>query len=274
MPFVPPLSIGQSITNQQLQAIFRCSNMGGMRRSSRTDSLVLVSDHTQSIYEDRWVGEQLHYTGMGLKGDQQLDRQNRTLQQSPDTGVALFLFEMFLPNQYTYRGPVKLAEEPYQQEQKDQDGRVRKVWVFPLLLMDQQPIAGKRLEDNARYRGRRVRRLRDDELRQLAQQTQRAHPPKRRAVVDRYMSSVYICEYVKRRAQGICELCGKPAPFCDPEGRPYLECYHVLPLAQDGPDTLENMVALCPNCRAQMQVLAREEDLVHLRARLCQRPIH
>jgi len=50
-------------------------------------------------------------------------------------------------------------------------------------------------------------------------------------------------------ARGRCNLCRKRAPFLRREdGAPYLEVHHVVPLAQGGEDTLENAIAVCPNC--------------------------
>ncbi|HMU40888.1 MAG TPA: HNH endonuclease signature motif containing protein [Pseudomonadota bacterium] len=52
-----------------------------------------------------------------------------------------------------------------------------------------------------------------------------------------------------QRAGGRCERCGYPAPFLkDSDGSPYLEVHHKTPLAEDGDDTIENAIALCPNC--------------------------
>lgn len=52
-----------------------------------------------------------------------------------------------------------------------------------------------------------------------------------------------------RRANGQCQDCGNTAPFVrKSDGTPYLEVHHVLRLADDGPDSLENTLALCPNC--------------------------
>jgi len=59
------LSHGQVINNEHLCAVFKCSTQGGMRRSLTTNSLVLVSNHVASIYDDRWIGDTFHYTGMG-----------------------------------------------------------------------------------------------------------------------------------------------------------------------------------------------------------------
>ena len=38
------------------------------------------------------------------------------------------------------------------------------------------------------------------------------------------------------------------APFKLPDGTPFLEVHHVIPLAKRGEDTIENTIALCPNC--------------------------
>ncbi len=51
------------------------------------------------------------------------------------------------------------------------------------------------------------------------------------------------------RAEGSCEACEQPAPFVRAsDGSPFLEVHHRQPLAEDGEDTVENAVALCPNC--------------------------
>lgn len=51
------------------------------------------------------------------------------------------------------------------------------------------------------------------------------------------------------RANGTCEGCKQTAPFMrQSDGSPYLEVHHRLPLSAGGEDTLENAVALCPNC--------------------------
>lgn len=51
------------------------------------------------------------------------------------------------------------------------------------------------------------------------------------------------------RAEGNCEGCKQPAPFNrQSDGSPYLEVHHRIPLSIGGEDTLENVIALCPNC--------------------------
>jgi 5-methylcytosine-specific restriction protein A len=54
---------------------------------------------------------------------------------------------------------------------------------------------------------------------------------------------------VLHRANGRCEDCDSPAPFTKrKDGMPYLEVHHKVQLAHNGDDTVENAIALCPNC--------------------------
>lgn len=51
------------------------------------------------------------------------------------------------------------------------------------------------------------------------------------------------------RANGHCENCKSAAPFLrDLDNSPYLEVHHKKTLADGGDDTVENAIALCPNC--------------------------
>lgn len=54
---------------------------------------------------------------------------------------------------------------------------------------------------------------------------------------------------VLRRANGVCEACHRHAPFRRrSDGSPYLEVHHQKRLADGGDDSVENAVAICPNC--------------------------
>ena len=54
---------------------------------------------------------------------------------------------------------------------------------------------------------------------------------------------------VLERAAGVCEWCQQPAPFMrNKDQTPFLEVHHVVPLSKDGDDSVDNAVALCPNC--------------------------
>lgn len=133
--FEPGLDVGEDITNLRLREIFACSSQGGMRRSLRTGTLVLVSGSPRwsPPYVDRFRRGEIHYVGMGLRGDQSLSfAQNRTLAESNTNGVDVYMFECFQTNTYTFVGKVQLAGAPYAEVQEDIDGLPRRVWVFPL----------------------------------------------------------------------------------------------------------------------------------------------
>lgn len=64
-----------------------------------------------------------------------------------------------------------------------------------------------------------------------------------------FIRNQYVIAEVLDRAKGFCERCKKPAPFIrDNDNSPYLEVHHKIPLAEGGDDTVENAIALCPNC--------------------------
>lgn len=63
--FSCPFYLGEAVSNSQIVETFKVENMGGMRRSRSTNTLVLISDHTKGLYEDKWYNVILHYTGMG-----------------------------------------------------------------------------------------------------------------------------------------------------------------------------------------------------------------
>lgn len=267
MAFDPGLTAGDVIDNDRLCQFFKCGPQGGMRRSNRTNSLVLVSNHVKSIYDDRWVGDTFHYTGMGAKGDQSRKfMQNRTLDESGRNGVEVHLFEVHREQEYRYQGRVQLAGPPYQEDQLDADGANRKVWVFPLKLVVGQPVPLSR-GDFATARKRRERKARHLDPLELERRANAARPfaGQRTVVATEYERDPNVSAYAKYRAKGHCQLCLQPAPFKAKGGEPYLETHHIEWLAKGGKDTRENTVALCPNCHRRMHVIDDPADRERLK---------
>lgn len=65
---------------------------------------------------------------------------------------------------------------------------------------------------------------------------------------------------VKLRAAGKCEFCGELGFMC-PDGTRYLECHHIIALANDGEDRMTNVIALCPTHHREAHSGARREEL-------------
>ena len=262
MIFKPSYEIGATVTNKEITAEFLCGNMGGMRRARATNTLVIISDHTKGLYDDKWYGDVLHYTGMGKVGDQVLDgNQNRTLFDSDTNGVAVYLFEVLEARKYIYLGPVKLAGSPYQEIQEDDNGDPRKVWMFPVKPVEPVTIGDEAFRSYEKAQKAKVRGLTKAELKARAKECSKKEASSRNVTSTTYVRDQSIAEYAKECAGGICQLCGTPAPFKDRNGSPYLGSHHIIWLAAGGADSVDNTIALCPNCHRKMHVINDPADV-------------
>ena len=90
----------------------------------------------------------------------------------------------------------------------------------------------------------------------------RSEPARTDRVHGDFVRDPQVKAFVLHRAGGVCESCGSGAPFKDEHGDPYLECHHVKRLADGGPDTVENAVAVCPNCHRELHHGRRRRKLV------------
>jgi len=269
LTFQHRLKAGDTLTNAELTRIFKCANQGGMRRSHQTDSLIVISDHTKYVHQDRWIStDTIHYTGMGLEGDQSLDYlQNKTLLESSANTITPYLFEVYVPNQYLFRGKVRLAGQPQKDRQPDARGKLRKVWIFPLQVtgpdagftVPEELVAIKQRRDQ-----KRAQILSATELLTLTVHAENRAAPVRAPGTDG-AHDAFVAEFARRRANGHCQLCGLPAPFTDKSNTPYLELHHIRSFAKGGRDTVSNCVALCPNCHKKMHLLNLRDDRKRLK---------
>lgn len=259
---ITEMEVGRIYRNNEIANAFGCSTQGGMRRSHITNTLVIFSDHAGADYEDKWTvdenGEEiLLYVGMGKsdRGDQDINfGQNITLKESNENGVDVYLFEAYERSRHMFRGRVRLVSEPYQDTQAG-----RKVWIFPLKIVDESFVIPEEvIEQNDEQKQKDAERLSVDALLERAKKV--SGQSRRTVKSQTYVRDAYVAEYTKRRANGICDLCGKPAPFNDKKGNPYLESHHVHWLSRGGEDTIYNTVALDPSCHKKIHVLDDDGD--------------
>jgi 5-methylcytosine-specific restriction protein A len=257
---------GKSYSNDYISKTFKCGNMGGMRRSHATNTLVIFSDHSK-MYDDKWYDDVLHYTGMGKKGDQDVEfAQNKTLKESKTNGIRVYLFETFVEGNHIFMGQVELVGEPYQEMQYDEEGKLRNVWMFPLRLVGNAHIVSEQIiKENEEKKQEEAEDMSTSELENRAKKAKKAG--KRTTLTQTFSRDPYVAEYAKRKANGICDLCNQPAPFKDRKGKPYLEAHHLVWLSNNGPDSIDNVSALCPNCHRKMHSLALIEDVEKLKSK-------
>lgn len=91
------------------------------------------------------------------------------------------------------------------------------------------------------------------EIRNIRISSSESQPKQATAIVTVYLRNPNVVVEVLNRANGHCERCESLAPFRRKKDRtPYLEVHHKKRLADGGEDTVENAIALCPNCHREL----------------------
>jgi 5-methylcytosine-specific restriction protein A len=78
-----------------------------------------------------------------------------------------------------------------------------------------------------------------------------------------YYRDPVVRAWVLKNANGKCEACDSDAPFILPDSFPFLEVHHMIPLALGGPDTIDNTIAVCPNCHRRVHLSKDKDRFAH-----------
>jgi len=83
----------------------------------------------------------------------------------------------------------------------------------------------------------------------------------------RYQRDEKVRRFVIKQANGACEFC-RELGFLLPDGSHYLEAHHVIALADQGPDTVDNVIALCPSDHREAHygknAVAMEKEMIEI----------
>jgi len=115
-----------------------------------------------------------------------------------------------------------------------------------LIVAPKAPSEATPESQEFREKVRKRKRLGFDEIPQG-----QAKPKKVITTATAFVRDLAVVAFVESDAGGICESCNSEAPFQRSDGTPYLEVHHIQPLAEEGPDTVWNAAALCPNCHRE-----------------------
>lgn len=271
------LVVGKIYSNNEVMSIFSCSGQGGIRVSNKNKTIALISKlirrNETNPYQDQHMTSdgRITYTGMGTRGDQSLSGQNLKVAESRTNGYRLFYFEVYKDNEYTYKGELILDDEPYYEEEKDLDSNLRKVIKFKLKVktpVDEVYICEENFIEETIQKEKEVNKLSIDKLAELAVNVDN-ETKSVKVVSELYVRDPKVKQYTLKRANGICDLCNKEAPFVNSKGEPYLESHHVVSLSDNGKDSIVNTVALCPNCHRKMHYAKdKKKDLNKLKEKL------
>lgn len=137
--FINNINIGDVFNRDQLITIFKISGQSGMMKTNTLNCLVLITSEYNGVYNDsNVVNGTITYTGEGLVGNQTITKNNKTLYESRQTKVPIYLFSKDKQRRYTFEGRVELYGVPYQAPENDINGDERRVWKFPLKVIYQE----------------------------------------------------------------------------------------------------------------------------------------
>ncbi|OQP58737.1 HNH endonuclease [Niastella populi] len=111
-------------------------------------------------------------------------------------------------------------------------------------------------DDKLKQRTKQLRR----KINLIVRPTGQPKPQKTETTITVYYRDPAVRAWVLEKANGKCEACGSDAPFFLPDEYPFLEVHHMIPMALGGPDTIENTIALCPNCHRRSHLSKDKES--------------
>jgi 5-methylcytosine-specific restriction protein A len=171
-------------------------------------------------------------------------RGNRAIIDHATDGKELHLFESLGKGQgYRYLGMFACSTWEYRLG-VDLNSNERQVIVFHLMQPSEEEQAAPSLPPPMPLDQLRQRAL------EAASQAEQSKPQEAKSLY--YNRSAAVRQYVLARAGGVCESCGKQAPFIRVNGTPYLEPHHTRRISDGGPDHLRWVAAICPNCHREI----------------------
>jgi len=242
---------GKVYRRLNLHVQFGGQQQGGISTPARHPFIMLFTGGAgdQYGYRDTWTDDGLFfYSGEGQRGDMSFVRGNAAIRNHAQNGKDLHLFEYVRKGEVRYVGQM-VCSGFHESRGPDLHGSDRRLIVFELTPADGLEHAVALPDDEA---GQKLWQIPLLSLRARATAAASATAtPKERLALYRYRSHA-IKVYAQRRADGVCEACGEPAPFRTSGGRPYLETHHIHRLSDGGPDDPESVAALCPNCHRRV----------------------
>ena len=226
------IELAQSGVHKPLQAGISGSASEG------ADSIVLSGGYE----DDQDSGDTILYTGYGGRDlnsgrqitDQQLVGYNLALAQNTATGLPVRVIRgangnpSFAPTTgYRYDGLYRVAQYWYE---RGRSGYM--VWRYRLEQIQDSPAPGEAQEPERLYQTAAPRTLQ---------------------TVQRVVRDTELSRFVKELYNYTCQVCAVPLKT---NAGLYAEAAHIQPLGNphDGPDVLGNLLCLCPNHHAQLDL--------------------
>lgn len=243
--------VGQRYVRKDLHDVCGGNHQPGISPVRDLSAIFLFGSTAKSEYgyKDEWLpNDHFLLTGVGREGDQSWEGFNKSLATHQDKDRRVFLLEKVPgrePTVVTYVGEFEYVNHR-EDTLPDRHGDLRRAYRFEL-----RPVDGETVETPSD-----IDEIDLDELYELAKQVSTGD---RRGGADasvtngeQYARSDVVKRFALRDANGVCQGCYEPAPFENEDGDPYLEVHHLHRLSDRGPDSPDNVIALCPNCHSRV----------------------
>lgn len=235
---------GTEYRRRDLHDKFGGQQQGGISTPARFPFIMIFtgdSGHTYG-YRDGWQSNGVfYYTGEGQEGDMKFIKGNKAIRNHVADGRDLHLFEYIRTGYVRYIGQMQCIGY-HVRRGPDRNGNDRQIIVFELVSIQ---MFDERLPDTEEAS---LSAASLSELRRVALTSATDNAPVSEHIIQTRKRSEAIRLYALKRAQGVCEACGKPASFMTVANEPYLEVHHLRRLSDGGPDHPEWVAAICPDC--------------------------
>lgn len=238
--------LGHVYKRTAIHDTYQGNRQSGIAPSAHYNVIFLFSGSSgqEYGYEDGWQENNIFwYSGEGTIGDMEFKRGNLAIRDHIKNGKELHLFDIIGDGNVRYVGQMLYVGHHFD-ESRDKDGNRRKRIVFEL-----EPIEADYPDDGVYDTS--LDEMYDSSLKDLRKHALAAavESVSAKEIHTKYRERSRIIKvYALKRADGICEGCGQPAPFHKLDGIPYLEVHHIKKLSDDGPDDPTMVISLCPNC--------------------------
>jgi 5-methylcytosine-specific restriction protein A len=255
VPSSGPLLLTSIYRRAELHTRFGGSRFSGIVPSKREPVVMLfhTEEPIQQFYSDGFDDDGVYwYSAEGSSGDMTWTPSNRAVRDHAELGLDVLFFERAQRKEGLWRFAQIFQYFSHTLEQRlDKTGKNRSAIVFGLLPVTTPPKTVQAEAANMDL----------DSLRALAGT---AADPKqvgvKLAIRNVYMRSEAVRRYALLRASGKCEACASIAPFNDVLGLPFLEVHHIDRLADNGPDSVDRVAAICPNCHRRCHYSADQHE--------------
>jgi putative restriction endonuclease len=232
-PTEPQLSIGQTLTQQEVQEAFNTDFgyqfTGITYRNTDEGKYVILLSNEGEFYSDQISGgQELVYEGEGVpeKGDQTLTTRNQALVDATEDPIPIYFFTSREgADAYEYQGLVEVLSHRYVKDQ------VHDRMVYRYDLRKLGVASWNEFIDV------------DEEIQSESRDTPEIQDEPDRTTRTVAARDAAFSRRIKEQYDYTCAICGTRR--LTPDENPEVEAAHIVPRAEGGPDDLRNGLALC-----------------------------